>query len=82
MLIPRWAISLTQSTGFLPDSTASLTEDGKIKITDNASGYSKTDINLAYTPSSGGTDTLTMPGYFEIVTAGGNEVKNVNMTVV
>lgn len=68
--------------GLLTDSTASLTEDGKIKITDNASGYSKTDVNLAYTSSTGGSDTLTMPGYFEIVTAGGNEVKNVNITVV
>ena len=68
--------------GLLTDSTASLTEDGKIKITDDASGYSKTDINLAYTSSTGGDDTLTMPGYFEIVTAGGNEVKNVNITMV
>jgi flagellar hook protein FlgE len=65
-----------------PDSTASLTQDGKIQITDKKSGYSKTDINLVYTPSTGGTDTLTMPGYFNIETAGGNEVKNVNITVV
>lgn len=66
----------------LTDSTASLTEDGKIKITDNTSGYSKTDVNLAYTSSTGGTDNLNVPGYFEIITAGGNEVKTVNITVV
>jgi flagellar hook protein FlgE len=66
----------------LTDSTASLSEEGKIKITDNATGYSKTDINLAYTSSAGGDDKLTMPGYFEIVTAGGNEVKTVNITMV
>jgi flagellar hook protein FlgE len=73
---------VTKINALLTDSTASLTEDGKIKLTDNASGYSMTDINMAYTQSTGGTDTLTMPGYFSIVTAGGNEVKNVNITVV
>ena len=72
---------ITAINGLFTDSIASLTEDGKIKITDKVSGYSKTDINLAYTPSSGGADTLTMPGYFEIETAGGNDTKNVNITV-
>jgi flagellar hook protein FlgE len=63
-------------------STASITEDGKIQVVDSATGYSKTDISLAYTSSSSGTDTLEVPGYFEIVTAGGDEVKNVNIQVV
>jgi flagellar hook protein FlgE len=72
---------ITQINALLPDSTASLTGAGKIQITDNESGYSKTDINLSYTPSTGGDDNLTTPGYFAIETAGGNEVKNINMTV-
>ncbi|MDO8303674.1 MAG: flagellar hook-basal body complex protein, partial [Sedimentisphaerales bacterium] len=73
---------VTKINSLLIDSIASLGEDGRIKIVDKASGYSKTDLNMAYTPSTGGTDALESPGYFEITTAGGDEVKNVNMTVV
>jgi flagellar hook protein FlgE len=64
-----------------PDSTATINSDGKIQVTDVNSGYSETDLNLSYTPSSGGTDSLTTPNYFEIVSAGGQEVKNVNIQV-
>ncbi len=53
--------------------------NGRIVITDGSSGYSRTDIKLVYTPA--GNETLTMPGYFEIATVGGEEVKNVNITV-
>jgi len=53
--------------------------NGRIVITDGASGYSKADIKLTYTPA--GNETLTMPGYFEVSTVGGEEVKNVNITV-
>jgi flagellar hook protein FlgE len=63
------------------DSTATINSDGKIQVTDVNSGYSKTDLNLSYTPSSGGTDSLSTPNYFEIVSAGGQEVKNVNIQV-
>ncbi|OHB56509.1 MAG: hypothetical protein A2Y07_09310 [Planctomycetes bacterium GWF2_50_10] len=69
-------------SGATTGSTASLTSDGKIKVVDNTTGYSKTDINMAYTSSASGTDELTMPSYFEIITAGGNEVKTVNISVV
>jgi flagellar hook protein FlgE len=62
--------------GAYTDSTATLS-DGAINLTDNETGYSKTDINLAYT----GDAALTTPGYFQITTAGGNDVKNVNQTV-
>ncbi|NIP22554.1 MAG: flagellar hook-basal body complex protein [Phycisphaerae bacterium] len=55
--------------------TASIS-NGRIVVTDNASGYSQTDISLSYTGSSDGTDSLTVPGYFEIATVGGDEVKN------
>lgn len=53
--------------------------NGRIVITDGSSGYSKADINLAY--AAGTTETLTMPGYFEVTTVGGEEVKTVNITV-
>ncbi|MHC4395935.1 MAG: flagellar hook protein FlgE [Planctomycetota bacterium] len=52
---------------------------GKIVITDGASGYSEADIKLVYTPA--GNETLEMPGYFEITTVGGEEVKNFSIMV-
>jgi flagellar hook protein FlgE len=55
--------------------TASIS-NGRIVVTDDASGYSRTDISLSYTGSADGTDSLTVPGYFEITTVGGDEVKN------
>ena len=53
--------------------------NGQIVITDGSSGYSQSDIKMTYTAA--GTETLTMPGYFEVATVGGNEIKNVNVTV-
>jgi flagellar hook protein FlgE len=59
-------------------ATATLS-GGKIVITDGASGYSKSNLGMAYTAAA--TETFTMPDYFEIATAGGEEVKNINLTV-
>ena len=53
--------------------------DGEIVITDTESGYSRSDISLAFANS--GTADIEMPAYFEIVTVGGEEVKNINITV-
>ncbi|MHC4322650.1 MAG: flagellar hook-basal body complex protein [Planctomycetota bacterium] len=58
------------------NATASLV-NGQIRITDTASGYSKSDITMGW--SGGGT--LTMPAYFEISTVGGEESKSINITV-
>jgi flagellar hook protein FlgE len=58
---------------------ASLSNNGQIVIADGSSGYSRSDIKLAYTPD--GTETLTMPGYFEVSNVGGEEVRNVNIAV-
>jgi len=60
--------------------TASIS-NGKIVVTDNTAGYSRSDIALSYTGSSDGTDSLTIPAYFELATVGGEEVQNVNITV-
>jgi flagellar hook protein FlgE len=59
----------------LTDATASLV-NGKIAITDKTSGYSKTDISMSYS----GDGEMTMPGYFEFLTVGGDEVKSINIT--
>jgi flagellar hook protein FlgE len=61
--------------GVLDDATAKL-ENGKITITDTTAGYSKSDFKMAWSDSY-----LTMPAYFETTTVGGEEVKNVNITV-
>jgi flagellar hook protein FlgE len=57
-------------------ATASLL-NGQIRITDTTGGYSKSDLVMAYS----GDGTLTMPGYFEMLTVGGEEVKSVNIMV-
>ena len=61
--------------------TASISNDGRIVIEDDSSGFSKTDVALSYTASSDGTDSLALPGYFEVSTVGGEEIKNASITV-
>jgi len=64
------------NTNVLDGSTASLV-NGQIRITDDTSGYSRTDMTLSYA----GDGTLTAPAYFEISTIGAEESKNINITV-
>ncbi len=64
------------NTKVLSGAAASLL-NGKIRITDDTSGYSGTDITLSYS----GDGSLTTPGYFEILAVGGEEVKNVSITI-
>ena len=49
--------------------------NGRIVIEAGSSGYSQSDVKLTYTDNGDGT-SLQMPGYFEITTVGGEEVKN------
>ncbi len=58
------------------NATASL-DNGQIRITDVNSGYSRSDVKLAFTNS--GTADWTEPGYFEMLTVGGDEVRSVNI---
>jgi flagellar hook protein FlgE len=60
--------------------TASIS-NGRIVVTDDSSGHSRTDVKLSYTKSNDGDDSLTVPAYFEVATVGGTEVKSVNITV-
>ncbi len=62
--------------GMLGSEATATLDNGKLVITDTASGYSQSDFKMAW------SDTyLTTPGYFEVTTVGGDEVKNVNITV-
>jgi flagellar hook protein FlgE len=60
----------------LSEATASLV-GGRIQIADTETGTSRSDIRLTYS----GTGALTTPPYFEILTVGGDEVKNVNTAI-
>jgi flagellar hook protein FlgE len=66
-------------TTAFPGSVASLS-NGEIRLTDSTAGYSQTDLNLAYT-SSAGTGTFTLPSYFKILQAGGEDVRDTNVEV-
>ncbi|MHC4733562.1 MAG: flagellar hook-basal body complex protein [Planctomycetota bacterium] len=56
------------------DATASLV-NGRIVVTDAVAGYSKSDLSMTWS----GDGTLTTPGYFEVATVGGEEVKSFNI---
>ncbi|MCK4913869.1 MAG: flagellar hook-basal body complex protein [Planctomycetes bacterium] len=60
----------------LDGSTAS-SVNGQVRITDDGTGYSRTDMALSYA----GDGELEMPAYFEVSTVGGDEVKSINITV-
>ena len=62
--------------GMLGSESAATLVNGKLVITDTASGYSESDLAMAWSDSN-----LTLPGYFEITTVGGEEVKNVSINV-
>ena len=62
--------------GMLGSESAATLVDGKIVMTDDSSGYSESDLTMSWSDSN-----LTMPAYFEMTTVGGDEVKNVSITV-
>jgi len=62
-------------------ATASLV-NGQIRVTDTQTGVSYTDLAFTnYADTSGTSTTLELPAYFEVLTVGGDEVKNVNITI-
>jgi len=60
----------------LTDATASLA-NGKIVITDDATGYSLSDISMSYS----GNGLLETPAYFELASVGGDEIQTTNIAV-
>jgi len=64
------------NSNVLTDTTASFV-GGQIRLTDDATGCSKSDIKLSYS----GAGQLTTPACFDVATVGGNESKNVNIAV-
>ncbi|MBM4026846.1 MAG: flagellar hook-basal body complex protein [Planctomycetes bacterium] len=64
------------NTQVLRDATASFV-GGKIRLTDNQAGPSKSDLKLSYA----GDGTFATPPYFQVATVGGDESKSVNIAV-
>jgi len=71
---------LTHINSVLGTSGTATLVNGKIRITDTENGYSLSDARLTF-DNTGGTAALEMSPYFEMTTVGGEEVKNVNITV-
>ncbi len=61
---------LTSLNTKFPDSTASIV-NGKITLTDNVSGYSKTDLNLVWKVVTAGK-SLELPTHTQVAVAGGS----------
>ena len=72
---------ITHINSVLGTSGTATFVNGKIRVTDTESGYSLSDVQLTFAETGAGDSNLEMSPYFEITTAGGEEVKNVNITV-
>ena len=64
------------NTAYGAGTTASVI-NGMIRVRDDTTGYSQTDLMLSYT----GGGTLTLPKYFKIMEVGGESVKATNMEI-
>ncbi len=64
------------NTNVLDGATAALT-NGRIQISDDTEGYSRTDIAMSYS----GEGSLATPAYFEVVTPGTEQASNAGLTV-
>ena len=73
-------INAAISTAGGSNTVAVALSNGKIKITDSKSGYSKLDLTMTWSDTLS-KKTLEMPGYYEMTTVGGAETKDVSITV-
>ena len=75
-----WQDVLDQITALFDSSTATLNSSGEIEITGDSGGYSVAQItSMSYIAA--GADDLSVPTYFDLTTAGGNDSKSFNITV-
>jgi flagellar hook protein FlgE len=61
-----------------PDSTVTV-NSGDIRVTDKATGYSLTNVNLEFSGATG--HSLTVPSSFDITSAGGADSKNTSIEI-
>ncbi len=64
-------------------STFTLNTFGELTMTDSAAGYSQASItDMSYTNAGGGsTETMTVPTFFDLTEAGGNDSKTFSSTI-
>lgn len=56
--------------------------NGAIRISDDATGYSQTDVTLEYAANASNPDgAFPLPEHFEVLTAGGEESKEINYEI-
>ncbi len=76
---------LTGLSALFAGSTFTLDTSGKLTMTDDAAGYSETEItDMYYTPSTGGGgngEAMTTPTFFDTTEAGGADLKNFTTTI-
>jgi flagellar hook protein FlgE len=67
-------------SGKFPLATATLDTNGNIAITADSAGYNQAMVtDMAYAADT--DDTFTMPTFFDLTTAGGNDSKSFSITV-
>ena len=69
---------LAEIDALYADSTSSLV-NGEIRVVDDTTGYSQTDLNIALTGGPGGT--LELPDDFTLLEAGGTVARNINVEI-
>jgi len=71
---------LSAITAAFPDSTADVI-NGEIRLLDDATGYSQTNLQLAYVDAVGSDGSFELPTYFRLLTPGSNGLTNVDVEI-
>jgi flagellar hook protein FlgE len=71
------AITAAFSQGGTNPGAKATISNGEIRLTDNETGYSQTDLYLTYA----GTHTFELPSYFKCLQVGGEDARNTNVQV-
>jgi flagellar hook protein FlgE len=73
---------LTDLNALFSGSTFTLNTFGELTMTDSAAGYSQAAItDMTYNQSGTGDDALTIPTFFDLTEAGGNDTKTFSSTI-
>jgi len=75
------ATILTEISALFTNATATLV-NGNVRLTEDSSGYTQTDIRMDFVPDAGNPDaTLTTPSYFEMLEAGGEASRETSIEI-
>jgi flagellar hook protein FlgE len=68
----------SQISAAFPGSTASVI-NGEIRLSDDDTGFSLTNMDISYTPAGGGT--FELPNFFDYLSVGGQTTKPINVEI-